>query len=216
MNFKNWIKQTHELIDLIREVPYDFVKSTRVYNSQFFGFQYDAGTEAVTYKLSKHGMEYPVPVSYGIGNIQGPVSYGIGNIQGPASPGNSTIHFTGGGTLSVPANSGNWNVPSPQPENKLYQVSITVLRDRILDLKFISKSPDSSIMIYSTSIGSSYRTEDGGNLVLSTLFVSKDKVIVCGKLYDIANSPEAFNEDLMNEEVSILEPNNVQEYFYGE
>lgn len=206
MKFSQWIVYTKELIDLVKEVPKEVILGTKVYNSKHFSFQIDAFNNSCTFKLLKTIYEpQPIPYTQLSNNSNGWSINHTGNItvQGNFSIAPSTA--SPGTHIHTMAN--------PQATDKLAQVSITILLDemRLLDLKFIEKENGVSFVTY--GVGTDARSEDGGKLFYSTLYLSKEKIMVNGKIYDVVNSPEAFNEDLLNDDVSILALYDMQSYF---
>lgn len=204
MKFSQWIVYTKELMDLVKEVPKEVILGTKVYNSKHFSFQIDAFNNSCTFKLLKTIYEpQPVPYTLMTNNSNG---------NGWTINQTGNVHITGGFT-TTPAGTHVHTMANPQATDKLAQVSITVLLDemRLLDLKFIEKENGVSFITYGT--GTETRSEDGGKLFYSTLYLSKEKIMVNGKIYDVVNSPDAFNEDLMNDDVSILALYDMQSYF---
>lgn len=196
MKFQEWISQSKELIDMIREIPVEFIKSTVEYKSQYFSFLFNSTNNSITYKLLKRGEPVSSTTTGGTLTITG-TSW---NIQSPIMP--MTTHGVHQHQHHI----------TPQQSSDLLQVSITVLESgEILDLKFIEKTDSSGYLVYNGI--HDWRNEDNGKLYFNTLYISDEKMMVNGKIYDVANSPEAFNEDLMNDDVSILSLHDVQTYF---
>lgn len=188
MQFKHWIQFSKELFDTIKEVPEDYIKSTGEYNSQYFSFKYDSLNDSCKFKMIRNSIPDPTPP--------------------PPQP---QITITGGYISSTYIG----NVQSSAASSELCQVSVTIKKGKLLDLKFIEKNNSGSMftMLYGTD---TYRNEDGGILVFSTLYLPENKMMVNGKLYDMVNSPDAFNEDVSNEYgVSMLDLYYLTEYFYG-
>lgn len=194
MKFQTWIRTAKDLMDMIKLIPKDYPEMIKEYNSTPFSIRYDPFIRSTTFKRSVPAPEDIIPPA---------------QIQGNSISGNTTntniTTITGTLTITSPLIP-NAPIHASNGKNKRLNVSITVRDSKLIDLKFISKDPDS--FRFSTE-----GTEDGGVIEHTMLYIGEDKMIYNGVLYDL-NTPAAFSHDISTEtDVSIMELFYLKEYY---